>query len=185
MGGVWFYLLFVYTAADLREHLHLDATKALEINTVGLLVVFVLTLPVAVLSERIGRKPILYATAIATLLLGWPLWRLLNQDNVTWIFVGQIGLAIIPAATFAVSPATIAEMLPTSVRASGASIGYNLCLGVFGGAAPLVATYLVARTGDNMTPAYYLMALALLLPVALRGMPETASRPLKTSKGKD
>jgi hypothetical protein len=51
---------------------------------------------------------------------------------------------------------------------------YNLGLGIFGGTAPLIATYLVARTADDFTPAYYVMAMAVVSFVALLGLPETA-----------
>jgi hypothetical protein len=74
--------------------------------------------------------------------------------------------------------AAIIEMLPTEVRCSGAAIGFNICLGVFGATAPLIATYLVARTADDFAPVYYLMAVAFISLVALLGLLETASEPL-------
>ena len=185
MGGVGFYLLFVYVAASLREHMHFTTARALEINTIGLLVMFALTIPVASVSDRIGRKPVLYGVAIATLVLGWPLWQLLQQPSFAVILSGQVGFAVISAATFAVVPATIVEMMPAHIRCSGASIGYNVCLGIFGGTTPFVATYLIARTGDDSTPVYYLMALAVIMLAALRGMPETAARPLAVERAED
>jgi MHS family proline/betaine transporter-like MFS transporter len=77
-----------------------------------------------------------------------------------------------------VTPATMVEMLPVEVRCSGVSIGYNICLGVFGGTAPLIATYLVARTAADFAPVYYLMAIAIVSLVALIGLHETARKPL-------
>jgi hypothetical protein len=38
---------------------------------------------------------------------------------------------------------------------------------VFGGFAPFVATWLIAVTGDSLSPAFYLMATALLSIIAL------------------
>jgi len=58
--------------------------------------------------------------------------------------------------------ATLAEMFPTNTRFSGVAIGYNLTLGVIGGTAPMVSTWLVAATGDLAAPAYYLIVLALI-----------------------
>lgn len=63
-------------------------------------------------------------------------------------------------------------------RCSGVAIGYNLCLGLFGGTTPLVATYLVTRTADDYAPAYYLIVAALVSFIALLGMTETARKPL-------
>jgi MHS family proline/betaine transporter-like MFS transporter len=64
------------------------------------------------------------------------------------------------------------------VRCRGAAIGYNVCLGLFGGTTPLVATYLVARTADDFAPAYYLMATAAISLMVTVRMPETARKPL-------
>ena len=178
MGGVGFYLLFVYAASYFRDYMHFTTARALEINTIGLFVIFVLTIPVAMLSDHVGRKPVLYAVAIGTLVLGLPLWHMLHGGSFAVILSAQIGFAIISAATFAVLPATIVEMMPAHIRCTGASVGYNFCLGLFGGTTPFVATYLVAKTGDATTPAYYLMALALIMLAALYRLPETAGRPL-------
>ena len=76
-------------------------------------------------------------------------------------------------------------MMPAHIRCSGTSIGYNISLGLFGGTAPFVATYLVERTGDDSTPAYYMMALAVIMLAALRGMKETAGKPLATEPVED
>jgi MHS family proline/betaine transporter-like MFS transporter len=70
------------------------------------------------------------------------------------------------------------EILPTAVRCSASAMGYNICLGLFGGTAPLVATYLVARTSGDFTPAYFLMATGLISLMATFGIPETARKPL-------
>ena len=53
---------------------------------------------------------------------------------------------------------------------------------IFGGFAPFTATWLIAQTGDPLSPAYYLMATALLSIIALmviarRGPADGQSRP--------
>jgi hypothetical protein len=48
-----------------------------------------------------------------------------------------------------------------------------------GGTTPLIVTYLIARTADDLAPAYYLMAVTLVSFIALRGLPETARKPLR------
>ena len=73
----------------------------------------------------------------------------------------------------------MAEILPASVRCSAASIGYNLCMAVFGGTTPLVATYLIARTSDDYVPAYYLMVAACISLASVFSLKETAGKPLR------
>jgi MHS family proline/betaine transporter-like MFS transporter len=53
------------------------------------------------------------------------------------------------------------------------SLGYNICLGVIGGLTPLVATWLVERTGDEIAPAYLIMASAAVPAVTLTRFRET------------
>ena len=65
--------------------------------------------------------------------------------------------------------ATMVEMFPIQLRTSGMGIGYNLSLCLFGGTAPLVATWLVTTYGGIAPAAYYLCFLAVvsLLSAAL------------------
>ncbi len=132
----------------------------------------------AALSDRVGRKPLLYAATLGTLLFGWPLWWLMHQQSFESVLLGQLGFALIFTCGLAVFPTTIVEMLPPQVRVSGTSIGYNLGVGLIGGTMPLVATYLVARTGNDFAPIYYLMMFALIQFVSLWSLPETAHKPL-------
>ena len=52
-------------------------------------------------------------------------------------------------------------------RAIGVSLGFSTAVSVFGGLAPLVATWLIAATGDPLSPSYYLIVTALLSLFAL------------------
>ncbi len=95
------------------------------------------------------------------------------------ILLGRIGFAILFSAGYAGLSAVMVETLPTGLRYSASTVGYNFCMGLFGGTTPLVATYLVERTADEFTPAYYLMAAAVISLMATIQMPETAGKPLQ------
>lgn len=178
VNSVGFYLLFVYAVSYLTERMYVTTARALDINTLALVAMLPIVPLAAIGSDRIGRKPFLYFVAIGTFALSWPLWWLMHHQAPVLIFAGQLGFAVLFAAGYAVTSAVMVEMLPSEVRCSGVAIGYNICLGLFGGTTPLVATYLVARTADDFAPAYYLMgAAAISLMVTLR-LPETARRPL-------
>jgi MHS family proline/betaine transporter-like MFS transporter len=51
-------------------------------------------------------------------------------------------------------------------------------MALLGGTAPLVVTWLIAHTGDEMSPAHYLMAAALVSAIVALGIRETAHEPL-------
>ena len=67
-----------------------------------------------------------------------------------------------------------AELFATRVRSSGYSIGYNVSVAMFGGTAPYVATWLVARTGNDLAPAFYVIAAAIITLATVLTMRETA-----------
>jgi MHS family proline/betaine transporter-like MFS transporter len=59
------------------------------------------------------------------------------------------------------------------VRCTAVGLGYNITLGVVGGLTPLVATWLVQRTGNELAPAFLIMAAAVVTLFAILRLPET------------
>jgi MHS family proline/betaine transporter-like MFS transporter len=76
-------------------------------------------------------------------------------------------LNLVKAGYSGVLPSLLSEQFPPETRAIGISLSFSISVTVFGGFAPFVATWLIARTGDPLSPAYYLMATAVLSIVAL------------------
>jgi len=63
------------------------------------------------------------------------------------------------------------------VRCTAVALGYNICLGVIGGMTPLAATWLVERTGNEITPALLIMAAGAVTFLTLLGFRETYRAP--------
>ena len=61
-------------------------------------------------------------------------------------------------------------------RAIGVSLGFSTAVSIFGGLAPLVATWLIAATGDSLSPSYYLIFTALLSLFALMAIQRRSRR---------
>jgi MFS transporter, MHS family, proline/betaine transporter len=76
-------------------------------------------------------------------------------------------LNLIKAGYSGVLPSLLAEQFPVASRAVGIAFSYSVSVTIFGGFAPFVATWLIAETGDPLSPSFYLMATALLSVVAL------------------
>jgi MHS family proline/betaine transporter-like MFS transporter len=159
--------------------LHLAASAALFSTAIAGLIYLILTPLFGALSDRIGRKPLLYASFVGTTVLGYPLFSLL----VTWHSVG--GLLLVQAiATLCltcnagVACAVLAELFPTRIRYTALSIGYGLSVAIFGGFAALIATALIRMTGDPLAPAYYVVAGGVASLVATVFMNEGAKRAL-------
>jgi MHS family proline/betaine transporter-like MFS transporter len=59
------------------------------------------------------------------------------------------------------------------------SVGYNVAVAIFGGFAPLIATWLIVITGNSSAPAFYVIAAGLIsFLVILLWTKETAFEPL-------
>ena len=64
-------------------------------------------------------------------------------------------------------PTLMVEEVPAAVRCTAIALGYNVTFGVVGGLTPLVATWLVHRTADDFSPAYMIMAAAVVSLIAM------------------
>jgi MHS family proline/betaine transporter-like MFS transporter len=173
VNGISFYIAFVFLVTYMQTVGGLTEAVALEINTVNMIVLLAMFPMSGWLSDRIGRKPLLVAGIGGLLVMAWPMfWALHHTSSVYWNFVGQLGFAIFFGLFGGALPVTMVETTPHAVRCSAISIGYNLCVGVLGGLTPMVATWLIQRTHDDLAPAYCVMVAALIsLVVALR-LPE-------------
>ena len=115
------------------------------------------------LSDRIGRRPVVAAPRFVFLLVTLPAFWLLdrNRDAATLILATLAMTACISTSGGAIM-SSITESLRKSSRSRALSIVYACAIAVFGGTTQYVATWLIARTGDNLSPAYYCMAITAI-----------------------
>jgi MHS family proline/betaine transporter-like MFS transporter len=127
------------------------------------IVVLILAIPVAGwMSDRVGYRPVLLAASLAYAAAAVPLFHVIDTGGIVAVTGAVFGLAIIHAFSNGPIPAALSELLPTEVRYTGIALGTNVAFAIFGGTAPLVATWLIKATGDLAAPAWYLVAVALV-----------------------
>jgi MHS family proline/betaine transporter-like MFS transporter len=131
------------------------------------------------LSDRVGRKPVLTMGSLGIAVLAYPLFLLLSEGNMLYALGAQAIFAAALAMLFAPLGATLVELFPTRVRLSAMSLGYNLGFSIFGGTAPLVATYLIKETGSSVAPGIYLILSALVSLFVFLNIRETYRDPLR------
>jgi MHS family proline/betaine transporter-like MFS transporter len=166
VNAVGFYLIFVYIVTWLKLVADVGASTALLINSANMAILLAVILVVSRLSDRMGRKPILTGAAIGLLLFSWPLMALMQTGDVIYVFLGQLGFALLIGSYGAVNPIAICEIFPRHVRCSAVSTTYNIAVGLAGGTAPAVATWLIEVTGRPSVPAVYIMACAAVSAAA-------------------
>ena len=180
---VWtvsYYIILSYMPTFLQKYVKIGRAEALWSTTAGLLVLVLVTPLTGMLSDRIGRKPLLLAACVAFVVLPYPLFVLmLSGVSLVTIVVVQVVLALAIAVYSGPGPAAIAEIFPTKVRSTWMSAGYSAGVAIFGGFAPFIATWLIARTDSPVSPSYYVVAAALASMAVILGLEETAGRPLR------
>jgi MHS family proline/betaine transporter-like MFS transporter len=171
-------MAFVYVVTYLKEIVHVQSATALDINTVNMGILLLLIPVAGALSDRLGRKPLLLVATVGVLAFAWPLFWMMHHPALAMALFGQMGFAVLMGVFLGIVPATMVEAFPGRVRCSALSIGYNLCLGIVGGTTPMVATFLIERSHNDLSPAFYMMAAAAVSLVVILGLRETAREPL-------
>lgn len=173
---VWtvaYYLLLTYMPTYVSQTLEISASLALLSNTIGLVVLMALIPVMGALSDRIGRKPMLIGAAIGLAVLTYPMFLLISQGSFVLIVLAQIVFAVLIAMYSGPGPAALVEMFPTNVRYSALGVSYNLSVAVFGGTAPFIATFLINRTGSDLSPTFYMILAAVITLAVLVRIQET------------
>ncbi|MFE2529862.1 MFS transporter [Streptomyces sp. NPDC059382] len=163
------YTFLVVLPSHLQSALGVSFREALPAAVLANLGFAASILPAGMLSDRIGRRPVMLAGALGVVVFALPVLRVLQSPGdapgvkaAALLFAGAlIGLMAGPG------PAMLAEMFPRRVRCTGLGLAYALANAVFSGCAGLVITALTARTGNTAVPAYYAAGVCALSCAAL------------------
>lgn len=175
--NVTYYMLLTYMPSYLSHNLHYHAEHGvLLIMAIMFGMLFVQPM-IGLMSDKIGRKPFIFAGSIGLLLLAYPAFWMINRDNIAIIFAGLLILAILLNCFTGVMAAILPAIFPTNIRYSALAIAFNISV-LIAGATPTITAWLVEETNNLYMPAYYLMVVALIGLVTGLTMHETANQPL-------
>ncbi|HEX2212154.1 MAG TPA: MFS transporter [Mycobacterium sp.] len=180
--NIGYYVVFTFLPTYFIKTLQFSKTEAFVSITLASLVALVLILPLAALSDRIGRRPMLIAGSVGFVVLGYPLFLLLNSGSLVAAIAAHCGLAVIESIYVSTAVSAGVELFATRVRYSGFSIGYNICVAGFGGTTPYVVTWLTAQSGNSLAPAWYLILAAVISLGTIVTLRESAGRPLAQTR---
>jgi MFS family permease len=180
MTTVSFYMITAYTPTFGNSVLHLASIDSLIVTLcVGASNLF--WLPVmGALSDRIGRRPLLFVFTILMLVTAYPamLW-LVREPSFTRLLTVELWLSFIYGSYNGAMVVFLTEIMPIDVRTSGFSLAYSLATAIFGGFTPAISTYLIHVTGNRAIPGLWLSfaaacgLLATLLTAPQNAMLET------------
>lgn len=178
--GVFFYIPLVYLPTYADSVLNMDIGAALRINALATAIMLPLIPLAGLASDRWVRRKYLLLVAFALMAIAaWPVFQMLQAGDLLTLAVGQITFAVLIAVAVGTAPAMFAEMFPTEDRLTGYSVAFNVGLGLVGGTAPMISTWLIALTGSNLAPGLYLTGLCALSVGALSLLPDRSREPLQ------
>ncbi|MET4579688.1 MFS transporter [Ottowia thiooxydans] len=173
-----FYTLSGYFVSYLTASVGMSRTDALTANSVAMVVAFLSMILSGYLSDLVGRKPMLITGLLFNACISIPAYMLAGQATLVSAILGQSLLAIGMGLFSGPLGAALLELFPTKTRFSASAISYNLAYTIFGGTAPLLGAWLVLKSGSLLAPAWYMVAVSVVVLLVTLSLPETSKRSL-------
>ena len=149
--NISYYILTVFSLTYLVDVSHESRSVALNALLIGAAVQFFAIPLLALLSDRIGRRPVYALGAFGLAIWGFVLFGLLGSGNNGSIVLALVVGLVLHGAMYGPQAAFITELFPTRIRYSGVSIAYQLTSIVAGSLAPIIALWLYKQY-DSATP---------------------------------
>jgi MFS family permease len=177
MVTVSFYMITAYTPTFGSSVLHLSNIASLQVTLLVGISNFIWVPVMGAFSDRVGRRPLLLAATILTLLTAYPaLFWLVSAPSFLRLLGVELWLSLMFGTYSGAMVAYMTEIMPASARTTGFSLAFSLATAIFGGFTPAICTYLIHVTGNRAMPGAWLSTAAACGLVAVLAL---SREPLK------
>lgn len=167
LTSIMFYLITAYTPTFGRVELGLKPIDTFWVTICVALTTFTMIPVMAIVSDRVGRRPMLIGASLAIAVAAYPMMRwLIGAPSFGNLLLVEVAFAVLYATYQASLVVTLTEIIPANVRGTGFSLAYSLAQAIFGGFTPAICTALIHTTGNKAMPGAWLAAGALLALIA-------------------
>ena len=168
LGSITYYVGITYVPAFLTSVGSASEAESLWLSTLAAIAVILVTPAVGLLSDQVGRKPVLLVLAALSALLPILMFSLMATGSAGEALLGAVLLALVAGGVSAVGAVTTAEQFSGEGRISGLALGATVATAIFGGLTPWLAQRLIEATGRNEIPGFMIAIVALgVVPVFL------------------
>lgn len=172
--GVSLYYFVTYANNHLSGAVGMPRVEALWVCAIATAYYVAIQPIIGSISDRTGRRPVILTGAAGIAITGIPIFLLLNTANFGLVLLGLVILATFVTCAGVMAVTLLVEVFPASSRSTGAALGHNVAYAILAGPGPLIAAALIQLTGNLVSPAYYLVAVAVVVFIALCiALPET------------
>jgi MHS family proline/betaine transporter-like MFS transporter len=171
------YYLLLYIPTYAVRTLHLPAYTGFVATLLGGVVLAVFSVVAGHMSDKMPRTRIMMVMAWLFAIVAYPVfWLMVAYPSLAAAMFAVGLLNLIKAGYSGVLPSLLAEQFPVDTRAVGIAFSYGVSVTIFGGFAPFVSTWLIAATGDPLSPSFYLIVSAFISIGALVAIQRRAAR---------
>jgi MFS family permease len=157
MSTSLFYLITAYTPTYGRSVLHLAEMDNLVVTVCTGVSNFCWLPVMGALSDRVGRRPLLFGSTLLVLLTAYPALLWLTAAASFWrLLAVELWLSFLYGSYNAAMVVYLTEIIPAAVRASGFSLAQSVAAAIFGGFTPAVCTYFIQLTGNPASPGLWM-----------------------------
>ena len=154
--NISFYLITTFSISYMTETVHLSRSFALNAMLAGAAVECCAIPVFAWLSDKIGRRPVYFVGAAGMAIWGFAFFRMIDTGLTANVLIAVIVGLVLHGAMYGPQAAFIAELFPTRMRYSGASLAYQATSIFAGSLAPIIALALLKATHSAVPIAIYL-----------------------------
>ena len=166
-----------------QDTLRLSAKVAFGTTMVLGFVMVITDILCGLLTDRIGRRPVMIASAVCVVLVIAPAFALLNRyPGPGILFTITALLGILSALISGPALISVTESLPRNVRSGLLGALYAVAMSLFGGTTQFVSRGLIELTGNPLAPAFYITGAMVVGIVCMVLMDETAPARIEVQK---
>jgi MFS family permease len=175
-GSACYFMVIVYALSYGTAALKIPQPTMLAAVSAGAAAAALATVPAAYLADKYGRRPVIIAGAIGTILCSLPMFGLMSTKNgLVMALAFTVGLCVF-VLMFGPMAAWLPELFPTHLRYSGASATFIIANTLGGGFAPIVATWLNSHWKSPLVLGVYTGLLCVISLACILALPETKDR---------
>ncbi len=144
-----------------------EPSYVLAANLASAVTNFTFALLAGRISDKYGPQAVLIPATIGLALWAFPAFWLLDQRSVGLLFLVMIVGGALVGSLFSPQASLFSQVLPTKVRYSGMSVGFQVATVIGGGLGPIIAQWLEGETGGTTAVSAYVLVIALIALVSV------------------
>lgn len=149
---------------------------------IPVLLVLSLALPLfGLLSDKVGRKPVMITGAIIGIIGAIPSFWLMMQGTIATTLAGLFLMAIMLMFQASIQPSTLPSLFPTASRYTAMGVMFNIAVALFGSTSGSVVTVLQSWWKTDFAGAYYIMIACAIGLIGMFFLKESAGHNLPGS----